>query len=235
MSIIIDKISKKYEELTVLEDFSMSLDHRKIHCFFGPSGSGKTTLLNIIAKLVQPDSGSIQGRDNKNIAYVFQEDRLLPWCTVKENIEFVLNSKEDHVHRIEEVLSLVNLKPFEHHYPHELSGGMKQRLSLARAFAFAGEILVLDEPFKGLHLDLKHDLMDAVTAYSEKAHPYIIFVTHDMDEALYISDEIHIFHGPPLQLKQRYRIELTREQRKEAPHLMDEYKKELQNIIFQKS
>ncbi len=204
MDIHIHNITKGYGSLTVLDHFSLTLTSGNRHCLFGPSGCGKTTLLNCITGLESFDTGQIEGVDRKQIAYVFQEERLLPWLTVKENVTFVLKGKDharnvdDHV---ESVLELVELTAFKDHYPKQLSGGMKQRVSLARAFAYQADMLILDEPFKGLHHDLKQRLMDYVLAYWALEKPHLIFTTHDVDEALYLATDIFVMEGPPAQIK----------------------------------
>lgn len=204
MDIIIRSLSKRYANLDVFSQLDLTLNSGKRHCLFGPSGCGKTTLLNCIAGLEKPDHGSITGIDQKKIAYVFQEERLIPWLTVKQNIAFALTNKsfdENEEKTIEEVLERVQLSAFKDYYPSALSGGMKQRVSLARAFAYRGEILVLDEPFKGLQHEMKKDLMDYVLKYWAMEKPHLIFTTHDLDEALYLSSDIFVLEGPPIKVK----------------------------------
>lgn len=204
MNIKITNLSKGFGKLTIFDDFSLTLESGSRHCLFGPSGCGKTTLLNLLAGLETKESGTIEGIDQRKIAYVFQEERLIPWLTVRENIEFVVGEKGKSaadVAHLEAILELVELTAFQNHYPSELSGGMKQRVSLARAFAYNGEILVLDEPFKGLHHDLKLKLMDYVLKYWEMERPHLIFTTHDVEEAVYLSSDVYVLEGPPVSIK----------------------------------
>lgn len=153
-SIQISCLAKSFGELTVLNNFNITFTPNKIHCLFGPSGCGKTTLLQLIAGIMRPDRGQVRGVGNRTISYVFQEDRLLPWATVKENILFVLSNRYKDQKVAEQLadryLSLVGMKQFQDYFPGQLSGGMKQRTAIARAFAYQGDILLLDEPFKGL-------------------------------------------------------------------------------------
>ncbi len=209
MDISVNQLIKRYGKLSVFDGFDLTLTSGNRHCLFGPSGCGKTTLLNVIAGLEPFDGGQIKGAEGKKIAYVFQEERLLPWLSVKENIAFVLNKDKDKVReqKIDEVLELVELLPFKNHLPSELSGGMRQRVSLARAFAHHAEILILDEPFKGLHLDLKERLMDYVLKYWAMEKPHLIFTTHDVDEALYLSTDVFVMKGPPAKVKAHMNLE----------------------------
>jgi NitT/TauT family transport system ATP-binding protein len=204
LNIKITDLSKGFGKLTIFDRFNLTLESGSRHCLFGPSGCGKTTLLNLIAGLEFKDGGMIEGVNQKKTAYVFQEERLIPWLTVRENINFVVDGKgigtTDEAH-LEAILDLVELTAFQNHYPSELSGGMKQRVSLARAFAYNGEILVLDEPFKGLHHDLKLRLMDYVLKYWELERPHLIFTTHDVEEAVYLSTDIFVLEGPPVRIK----------------------------------
>ncbi len=227
MSIQLQDVCKAYGDFKVLDHFNLTIDRKRIHCLFGPSGCGKSTLLTLIAGISAPDLGTIKGTDVLKFSYVFQEERLLPWRTVKENIQFVLQSHKDkhsaHT-QVQRVLELVELTQFQNHYPNELSGGMKQRVSLARAFAYAGDVLAMDEPFKGLHFDLKRDLMDAIVAYWQNYSPYTIFITHDVEEALYIADDIYMLEGPPLQIKKQVYIPVPHDVRKRDPDSLLPYR-----------
>lgn len=216
MKITLQGVSKSFSSLEVCKDFYLELQEDQIHCFFGPSGCGKTTLLQMIGGIWPADQGAILGVDGRRISYVFQEERLLPWLNVEQNIHFVLKSHFDHkeiMHRTKEAIDLVELTEFRKYYPHELSGGMKQRVSLARAFAFGGDLILMDEPFKGLHRGLKFALMDFIKVYSKKQHPTILFVTHDYEEAEYLADRLYYLEGPPLKIlriegdKEKHRVD----------------------------
>lgn len=228
-NIQINSLSKSFGGLKVLEDLKITFTSNKIHCLFGPSGCGKTTLLQLISGLLLPDEGHIEGVSNRRIAYVFQEDRLLPWATVKDNIMFVLadshNDKKEAERLVDRYLSLVELAQFENYYPDQLSGGMRQRVALARAFAYRGEVLLLDEPFKGLDYQLKKMLMDYILAYWGEEKPLCLFVTHDPEEGLYLADIIHVLKGPPLNIIKQLVIEIPHAERKDKAAQLDEYKK----------
>lgn len=186
--------------ITVLDGISFSIDAGAFTTIMGPSGCGKSTLLNILAGITKRDGGTIKLHDktiqpgNLPFAYVFQEPRLLNWLTVRENIVFALKSKgvpsEEHDKRVEESLSMVGLREDADNYPLRLSGGMRQRVGLARALAVEPEVLLMDEPFSELDeltaRRLRSDLLDLW----QKTEKTILFVTHDITEAVFLSDEI---------------------------------------------
>lgn len=223
----ISNLSKSFGELKVIDDLSISFCQDKIHCLFGPSGCGKSTLVNIMTGIIEADSGIINGIEKKSFSYVFQEDRLLPWATIEENILFVLQSSYDATKAKEiadKYLSLVKLEDFKNLYPEELSGGMKQRASIARAFAFSGDILIMDEPFKGLHLEIKRELMDYIRTNLVN-NKITFFITHDVDEALYLADSIYTFKGPPLTLEKQIDIKLR--ERLNNPEVIENFKSKI--------
>ena len=201
--IALNNINISYGNLKVLENFSISLEKGKVHCIFGASGSGKTTLLNALTGINKLESGEKESLDNKKFSYVFQEDRLLPWATALENVLFVLRDRycdEEAKQIAEKYLNIVGLGKFINAYPSELSGGMQRRVSFARALSYRGEVFILDEPFKGLDFKLKTELINYLLESDIKENSYIIFVTHDMQEALSFSDYIYMVDGPPLKI-----------------------------------
>ena len=160
----IQNLEKSYGKLNVFKNFTMRIPKSKITCILGPSGCGKTTSLNILSGILQPDSGSILGIEKQTISYLFQEPRLLDWKTVRGNIEFVLkgtHSKKERHALASKYIRIVGLQNFEDYYPSQLSGGMIQRVAIARAFAYPSEILLMDEPFKGLDIHMKKSVMHA--------------------------------------------------------------------------
>ena len=195
-------ISKKYGHVKVLDEFSYSFKNNKITCLYGPSGCGKTTLLNIIAG-IDKSSGTIEFAGNKRVSYIFQEDRLLPWKTVLENVCFVLEGSFDSHQIIEQAkkyLSSVGLGEHLEKYPSELSGGMKRRVSIARAFAYPSEVLLMDEPFKGLDKKLKLNIIEDFLKVWVEDKRTVILVTHDEEEAKHLSNEILYLKGLPLEI-----------------------------------
>jgi len=204
MLISIKDLDKNYHGKPVFDKFNIEFESNQIACLLGPSGCGKTTLLNIISGLVKADSGEISGFNHHSISYLFQEPRLLPWKTVWDNIGFVLkeklqNRKVDKI--IEEYVRLVGLWDYRHYYPNQLSGGMKQRVAIARAFAYPSEILLMDEPFKGLDPKLKSDLIKAFLDLWETDKRTVVFVTHEIDEAIAIGQSIYVLSERPACIK----------------------------------
>lgn len=196
-------ISKSFRETRVFDGFSVSFPRGKTTCLLGPSGCGKTTLLRIIAGTLKPDAGEIQDLEDQTISFVFQEDRLLPWKTAADNIRLVLKHKIDD-ESIEEVidqkLDLVKMKEYANYYPHQLSGGMRQRISFARAFSFPSDMILLDEPFKGLDLLLKQQLMENVRSILSKDPRTVIYVTHEPEEAAFFGKKILLMSNKPVRV-----------------------------------
>ena len=204
MPFTVNKISKRYDELEVLADISFDVDDNKIVCLLGPSGCGKTTLLNIFSGITTPDAGSLTGFTPDNTCYLFQEPRLLKWKTVEENIDFVLKDKMTPEQRrdvIRKNLEIVGLWEYRDFYISKLSGGMKQRVAIARAFAFPAGIMLMDEPFKSLDLDLKASLIKSFNALWSMNQRSVFFVTHDIHAALILGDDIFVLSEKPARIQ----------------------------------
>lgn len=188
MPLILTDISKSFGEKTVLDGFSLEVADGERVCILGPSGGGKSTLLNIIAGLLKPDSGQMEC-SYRRIAYVFQEYRLLPWLTAEENITAVAGCDAA---KAQELLEAVELGAEIHTYPDNLSGGMQQRVNIARALAFDSELLLMDEPFKGLDTALRTRMIEKVIKYHQNRT--FILVTHDKMECEWMGcTKIHEF------------------------------------------
>jgi len=194
-------INKSFENLEVIKDFSLEINEGEVICLLGPSGCGKSTLLKMISGLDNKYSGTIDGVENKVFSYVFQESRLLPWLTVKDNLKYVLEGKmpNDKIDgHIDSFLREVELLDFKDAYPNTLSGGMKQRVSLARAFSVPHDILLLDEPFQGLDRDLKEQLMALLEKLLKKDDKTVVMVTHDLNEAFRLGHQVIRLKGKPI-------------------------------------
>ena len=198
-------------QLQVLGDVSFDVRQGEIVSLIGESGCGKTTLLRIIQGLIRLDSGSIlvdgtavaaPGRDR---GFVFQQASLLPWRTARQNVEFGLElqgmPKADRTQRVTELLELIGLGHAADQYPHELSGGMQQRIGLARALAIDPAILLMDEPFSALDAQTREVLQIELLRIHEKTEKTTLFVTHDLDEAIYLSDRIVVLAAKPGRLE----------------------------------
>lgn len=211
----VKNINKNYNELKVLEDISIDFPKNKTTCILGPSGCGKTTLLNIIAGITTEDSGEILGFQ-EDISFVFQEDRLIKWKNVKDNISFVLKGKMDKEQietTIDKYLKLVNLEEYKYYYPKDLSGGMRQKISILRAFAYPSNLLIMDEPFKSLDINSKQILIDFFKELRIMENRTCIIVTHDIEEALTLGDKIVILTEKPTKVKKVIELNGSEENR----------------------
>jgi ABC-type nitrate/sulfonate/bicarbonate transport system ATPase subunit len=179
---------------SIIKDFSLDLPERGIMGISGPSGCGKTTLLHTLAGLIHPSSGSIEGIAQQRVGLVFQEDRLLPWLTAAENLNLIFKDQN----RVLVWLDRMKLKSYANQYPHQLSGGMKRRVALARALAFDCDLLLLDEPFQGMDDDLKNQLYPWIKREGKKKP--VVLVTHDRNELDALCDRTWRVDGPPVQL-----------------------------------
>ena len=189
----ITDLTFSFDKKTILKNFSMELKKGEILAVMGPSGCGKTTLLSLVAGLLKPQSGEIHNSFEKT-AYVFQEPRLFPWLTVKENLLVVMNEKDTNALKtVMECLSLVGLDDALDKYPNELSGGMKSRVSLARALAFGGDLFLLDEPFSALDEELRLTLSIKIKDHLHAREASAILVTHNREDADSIADRTLIF------------------------------------------
>jgi len=200
----VKNIVKSYDSLRVLDNVSIDFTENKTTCILGPSGCGKTTLLNIIAGIIEKDSGEVLGIQNEDISFVFQEDRLIEWKNIRDNMAFVLKkkmSKSEIESTVDKFLKLVNLKEYKYYYPKSLSGGMRQRISILRAFAYPSKILIMDEPFKSLDINNKRIVMEFFKELKALENRTCIVVTHDIDEALDLGDRIILLSEKPSKVK----------------------------------
>ncbi|MDO5135690.1 MAG: ABC transporter ATP-binding protein [Eubacteriales bacterium] len=190
----VQKVSKAYGELPVVRNLSLEVDRGEIVALIGPSGCGKSTLLNMISGLIQPDSGRIEKGDVK-LSYMFQKARLLPWRTVYQNIALVReNASKDETERL---IQAVGLGGFENYYPGQLSGGMAKRCALARAFHYQGDVLLMDEPFQGLDYGIRMEMLSMLISIWKQKKQGILFVTHEIDEALTAATKIAVLKARP--------------------------------------
>ncbi|MBC2459941.1 ATP-binding cassette domain-containing protein [Clostridium beijerinckii] len=203
MNISIKNLNKSYGTEKIFKNFNIDFCDDKINCIIGKSGCGKSTLLDIIAGLIDVQSGEISGVSLSDISYIFQEDRLIEWLTVKENLEITLEKyfkDSDLENRIDEVLNLVGIYDTKNKYPNALSGGMRQRVNIARAFGKPSKVILMDEPFKSLDYKLKYAIIDEFKNLLDKEKRMVILVTHDLDEAIYFRGNIIVFNNRPVKI-----------------------------------
>jgi len=204
----------------VLENITLDIPEHEFVCIVGPSGSGKSTLLRIMMGLTPPSSGEVlyRGRRvtevNLHAAMVFQSFALLPWLTVQANVELGLRARElaeeDAKKRAAFYLDRVGLDGYEEAYPTELSGGMKQRAALARVLAFDPKVLLMDEPFGALDAQTRETMQEELTRLWERTGKTIVFVTHDIDEAVYLGDRVVVLTARPGRIREEVKIDLPR-------------------------
>jgi NitT/TauT family transport system ATP-binding protein len=193
-------VTVDFGPLRVLENFTLRGEPNCFLCLLGTSGVGKTTILNLFAGTLKPFCGSVVSRARR-LAYVFQEPRLLPWMTVEKNMEVGLyrlgGDKRRREEMVRQMLQKIGLERFAGYYPEQLSGGMKQRVSIGRAYVIQPDLLLLDEPFTGLDEALKTSMQDLLQMLSGWHRCTTIMVTHDIREAIKLGDRIIVIHGRP--------------------------------------
>ena len=226
----IKNISKVYgrQRLKALDDVSFDVAPSEIVMITGPSGCGKTTLLNIIAGSLKQTGGEIISQSKKT-GYVFQEDRLLPWKTVFENVKIVNPEKPDS--EAVSIIEEVGLKGFESYYPSDLSGGMRHRCAIARALFYGSDMLLLDEPFKSLDLKLRKEMLNLVNRIRNLENTAVIFVTHDLDEALMLGDRILTLSKRPAGITERFKVSTPFEERRRGSAEYRELKEKIITLL----
>lgn len=222
MTLKIVEVNKSFKETQnyILKDVNLTINQGEFVCLLGPSGCGKSTLLNIIAGLDVPTSGTVtnNGVEIKGVgldrAVMFQEPALFPWLKVIENVEFGMKMnklpKEERREIARKYLRMVHLANFENHYVHQLSGGMKQRIALARALTLDSSILLMDEPFSALDSQIRSILQGEIQRIWKETNKTIVFVTHDVEEAVLLADRIIVLSTNPGGVKKVFKIELPR-------------------------
>lgn len=204
--LILDSVSFNYDDLQVIQNLSIKVNAGEFLVLVGPSGCGKTTLLNLLSGYIKPSSGKVES--NGIIRTVYQQDGLFPWLTASENIRMGLEGRNPNEieNELKELFELIHLKGFENSYPHELSGGMKQRVEIARALAGNSDILLMDEPFSALdyqtRLRMRHELIRLLNLRPRT----VVFVTHDIEEAAQLGDRILVLSERPTSVLKEIKI-----------------------------
>jgi len=207
-------------EIVAMERTDLFIEEGRFVSIIGPSGCGKSTLFNIIAGLMPPSSGKVMA-DGRNIVgktgyvgYMLQKDMLLPWRTILDNIILGMEirgvPREEAVQRALPLMERYGLKGFENHYPKELSGGMRQRAALLRTLLYDRDIILLDEPFGALDAQTRLMMQNWLLQIWEDFRKTVLFVTHDIDEAIYLSDDIYVFTARPGRIKAKVTVPMPR-------------------------
>lgn len=218
-NIKIQNVNKSFDDVKVLNDFSLDIVPGTFVSLIGPSGCGKSTLLRIIGGLEKSSSGSVFLDGEKILkagsdrGFAFQGSNLFPWLSVKENVSFGLKARKIYKQKkqdVTDIINLVGLKGFENSYPHQISGGMQQRASLARALVGHPKVLLLDEPLGALDAFTRMNLQDEILRIKNENDMTMIMVTHDVDEAIYMSDKVVVMSARPSRVEAVIDINLPR-------------------------
>lgn len=229
-------------KVEALKDIQLTMHKGEFISIVGASGCGKSTLLRIIMGLESKDAGSIsiEGREiediGNNTSMVFQESRLLPWFTVEKNIHFgVTNNnkltKKQTEERVKELLELVGLENFGNVYPYQLSGGMQQRASIARALISNPRVLLMDEPFGALDALTRINMQHEILKIWQREHTTMVLVTHDIDEAIYLGDRVIVMSDRPGTIKKSFQVELPRPRNRDSSGFAEIHKKIYENFF----
>ncbi len=247
--LLINNLHFSYGDLTIFDNLNISVEPGEFVSIIGPSGCGKTTLLNLLSGFLKPMSGSVLLRgealapEDPHFGYVFQHATLFPWLSTVENVEFGMKMEGKHSapeqrERALHYLAMVGLKGFEDYLPMKLSGGMQQRVSLARALVMEPRLLLMDEPFGALDAITREQMNDELLVLWDKLGQTVVFITHDIDEAVYLSDRVLLLNRPPQGIFKDQIIELPRPRSSKETRTSDlfwEYKKDLMSDILEVS
>lgn len=202
--ISIKNINKKFNEKIIFEDFNIDFYKNEVNCIVGKSGCGKSTLLNIISGIIPNDSENFKTMETYGVSYIFQDDRLIDWLTVGENITLVVKkiySRSRSNELCNKYLDLVGIREYKDYYPQMISGGIRQRVNIARAFIYPSKVIIMDEPFKSIDVINKEIIINNFKNILKQDERTVLFVTHDIDEALLLSDKIYVLGNSPVQIK----------------------------------
>jgi len=216
----VENLTKMFGDLLVLKDLTFDIYDGEFLCVVGPTGCGKTTFCNVVSRLLPSTKGSIsmEGEEinpsRHNVSFVFQEPSCIPWRTVWQDIGIGLEIKKVHPletqRRLKDIIQLVGLKGFEDFYPHQISAGMKQRVAIARAFVTEPDLLLMDEPFGQLDTNTRFQIETRLIELWEKTKRTVIFVTHNLEEAVYLAERILVLTNKPTTIKEVVKVDLPR-------------------------
>jgi len=213
-------VTQRFGDLVVLDRLRFSIKDKEFLCLLGKSGCGKTTVANLMAGLIPCTEGQVTINGvpvdprRHELAFVFQEPSLWPWRTVRDNIKIGLEIKRvpaaEIDRRVQEMVELVGLQGFERYYPYQISGGMKQRVAIARAFAVDADLVLMDEPFAALDAQTRATMQAEVLRIWEKRTTTVVFVTHSLEEAVYLAERIIVLSEKPARIKASFTVDLPR-------------------------
>ena len=216
----VEGLTKSFGDLLVLDNISFKVNKGDFMCIVGPTGCGKTTFLNLLVRLLEPTKGRIMIGDEvadpkkHNISFVFQEQSAFPWLTVEDNIQYGLKIKKfDQAiikKRTEEILDLLGLQDIRKSYPHQLSASAEQRIVIGRSFALHPDLLLMDEPYGQMDIKVRYYLEDEVIKLWQATGSTVIFITHNIEEAIYLGERCLILSNKPSTIKEELIIDLPR-------------------------
>lgn len=208
----VKNLTKKFDDLLVLDNISFEVADHDFMCIVGPTGCGKTTFLNSLTKLYDINAGEILVNGEPvdlrkhNISYIFQETSTMPWLTVEENVGFGLKikhiDKKEKAARVNEMLDIVGLTPYRKYYPAQLSSSMLQRVAIARAFATKPDLLLMDEPYGQLDIELRFKLEDELIKLWKATGTTVLFITHNIEESVYLAEKILVLTNKPTKVRE---------------------------------
>lgn len=229
--ILVNKLTKRFGDLTVLNDICFNIKAGELVAIVGPTGCGKTTFLNTLSKLMPATSGQIliDGEEanprKHNISYVFQEPTCLPWRTVRENVAYGMEVKgvphKERMERTNKIMELVGLASCADLYPNQVSASMVQRIAVSRAFAVEPDLLLMDEPYGQLDVKLRYYLEDELVSLWQKLKSTVLFVTHNIEEAVYVAERILVLSNKPTTIKAEIEVDLPRPRNFLDPKFME--------------
>ncbi len=216
----VDQLTKYFGELHVLNDISFNIKQGEFVCVVGPTGCGKTTFLNLLTRIYMPTKGDlyIDGESanpqKHNLAFVFQEPSAFPWLTVEKNLRFGLEIKKlpkaEIDERVEHIIELLGLQKFRNSFPHQLSVSSEQRIIIGRAFAMRPDLLLMDEPYGQMDVKLRFYLEDEVIRLWQEMGTTVVFITHNIEEAVYLAERVLIMSNKPTTIKEEVLVDLPR-------------------------
>lgn len=224
-------LTKQFGDLLVLDHVNFSVKEGEFVCVVGPTGCGKTTFLKLLTRLHEPTSGNLLIDDvlanpqKHDIAFAFQEPSSYPWLNVRQNLEFGLKIKKQPKDvidsRVNRVLDLLGLRAFESAYPHELSVSAEQRVIIGRAFTTCPDLLLMDEPYGQMDIKMRYYLEDEVLRLWKEFHSTVLFITHNVEEAVYLADRILVLTNKPATIREDFAVDLPRKRDVTSPQFIE--------------